>query len=120
VSRVLTLKEPIATNVANLFGQNDNFILSDKAESGSVEKQPGRNTLTGEKVKIIKRLSKPQQLLTKIYFYRERLKKPNCKIKYRRLQIKQIKNPNLLIKELTQCLKKDKFLSVTRVKTRPL
>jgi hypothetical protein len=37
-------------DLANLFVQNNNFILSDKAEAGSAEEQPARNKLTGEKL----------------------------------------------------------------------
>jgi transposase InsO family protein len=33
-------------DLANLFVQNNNFILSDKAEAGSAEEQPARNSLT--------------------------------------------------------------------------
>ncbi len=33
-------------DLTNLFVQNNNFILSDKAEAGSAEEQPARNSLT--------------------------------------------------------------------------
>ncbi len=35
-----------AKDVTNLFGQNNNFIMSDKADAGSAGKQPARNSLT--------------------------------------------------------------------------
>lgn len=42
-----------AKDLTNLFGQNNNFIVSVKAEAGSAEEQPARNILTGENKKAV-------------------------------------------------------------------
>ncbi len=44
-----------AKDINNLFGQISNFKLSDKAEAGSAEEQPARNSLTGGNNKAVEK-----------------------------------------------------------------
>ena len=44
-----------AKDVTNLFGQNNNFIMSDEAEAGSAGKQPARISLTDGNDKAVEK-----------------------------------------------------------------